>query len=351
MWQVTNETPFAVDQDWVRDRTGREIWLVVVKATFDIHPDGGIAVSAAQPPVVRAPQYHGKAGASSLKYDSDMVPAKTTTDILVTGHAYAPYQEPVTRMDAGFVVGGVRKVMRIIGDRRWGAVGPSSPEPFTMMPLLYERAFGGIDLRSPEPDRDWDARNPVGRGFAISRHNARDLLLPNIESPDQPITSWRDRPDPVGCGPLACHWQPRASLAGTYDESWEKNRKPLSPEDLSDLYYQCAPTDQRPPGFLRGGEPVELHHLTRQGELRFALPKIHLGFETRFYGGGSAVHTCRQLHSVILEPDELRLSLVWHSSLPCHSRVHKLLDTLVTVKTIMRNSERPFVKQSLEVIE
>lgn len=350
MWQVTNETPFAVDQDWVRDHNGAETWLVVVKATFEIRPDGSTAVSGVQPPVVRAPEYHGDPGKSSLKYDTDMAPVKTTTDILLVGHAYAPDQKPATQVDAGFRVGPVRKLLRITGDRQWGPLGASSPQPFIKMPLVYERAFGGIDLRSDNPEHDWEWRNPIGRGFAVSRSNAKDLYLPNIEYPDQLMSSWSDRPAPAGFGPLCSHWQPRASFAGTYDAEWEQTRKPLPPDDLVDAFYQSAPADQQAPAFLRGGEPVVLHHLTPGGDLCFALPKIYLGFETRFYDGSRVLHSKRQLHSVIFEPEELRVSLIWHSALPCHSKVYKLKDTLVTVKTDLNRNERMFVQSSLDVV-
>ena len=299
---------------------------------------------------MRAPEYHGEPGRSSLKHDTDMVPVKTTTDVIVAGHAHAPDSRPTTYSDAGLRVGNLVKTLRITGDRQWGPAGASSPQPFTTMPLLYERAFGGVDLRSDKPERDWDWRNPVGRGFFVSDRHARDQYLPNIEYADQLVTSWNDRPTPAGFGPIACHWQPRVSLAGTYDDDWERTRKPLVPDDLRDEFYQCAATDQRAPAFLRGGEPVWLRNLAASGDLQFALPRIHLGFETRFYGGGSVLHPQRLLHTVVFEPDDLRVSLVWQSALRCHSKMYKLKDTLVTVKTDLHRALRPFVKQSLEVI-
>ena len=53
MWQVDNRTPFAAERGWVRDRNGTEVWLVTVKCTFDIKPDGSTEVSEEQPPVLR----------------------------------------------------------------------------------------------------------------------------------------------------------------------------------------------------------------------------------------------------------------------------------------------------------
>ena len=80
MWRIDNRTPFAAERAWVRDRDGSEIWLVAVKATFDIRPDGTTAIAEEQPPVLRVPEYHGEPGKSSIKYESDLVLTKQTTD-------------------------------------------------------------------------------------------------------------------------------------------------------------------------------------------------------------------------------------------------------------------------------
>ena len=332
MWQVDNRTPFAAERGWVRDRNGAEVWLVAVKCTFDIRPDGSTEVSAEQPPVLRSPQYTGEPGKSSLKYDADLILTKTTTDVVVIGHAYAPDGRPDVQMDAGFRVGPVQKIVRVTGDRMWGPEGVSAPRPFAKMPLVYERAFGGVDARSDRPDRDWDWRNPVGTGFAVSSSHLSGVRLPNVEYPNDVVTAWNDRPLPAGFGPIGSHWQPRAGLAGTYDDNWMNTRQPLLPADFDERFFQCAAQDQQAPAFLRGGEPVVLHRLTPEGDLRFVLPRIFLGFDTRFYDGSREIHKARRLHSVILEPDYPRVSLVWHTALACHFKVQKLERTIVTLK-------------------
>ncbi len=332
MWQIENRTPFAAERGWVRDRDGTEIWLVVVKATFDILPDGGTRISSEQVPVWREPVYHGEPGRSSIKYEADLVLTKASTDILVVGHAHAPAGQRVREMDVAFRVGPVQKVLRVFGDRRWGTLGPSEPEPFERMPLVYERAFGGVDKLGPHPDRDFYWPNPVGTGYASEASRAHAQPLPNVEYPDRRVSSWDDRPEPAGFGVIACHWQPRVGFAGTYDDHWMKTRQPLLAEDLDDRYFQAAPADQQAPTFLRGGEPVACQGLGPHGPLRFELPRVSLGFETRFRDGSREIHQNRCLHTVILEPDAPRVSLVWHSALPCHSRVHKLRETLITLK-------------------
>ena len=339
MWQVDNRTPFAAERGWVRDRNGAEVWLVAVKCTFDIQPDGSTVVSDDQPPVLRVPEYNGEPGKSSLRVEADLNLTKTTTDVIVVGHAYAPHGRPVAQMDVGLRVGPLQKVLRVSGDRTWGVVGTSSPQKFLKMPLVYERAFGGVDHKSEQPERDWEWRNPVGTGFAVSRGNLRGVAVPNFEYPSELVASWSDRPRPAGFGPIGPHWQPRAGFAGTYDEAWTKERQPLLPADFDDRFFQCAPLDQQAPAFLRGGEPVVLYRLTPEGELRFALPKIFLGFETRFSDGSRETHKERRLHTVIIEGDVPRVSLVWHTALPCHFKVQKLERTIVTLKTELRGEQ------------
>jgi hypothetical protein len=329
MWQVDNRTPFAAAQGWIRDRRGAELWLVVVKATFDILPDGTTNPSAEQPEPHRLPGYTGEPGKSSIRCESDFVLTKTTTDVLVVGHAHAPEKGAVRQLDVGLRVGSLQKLLRVFGDRRWGGQGPTDPLPFVAMPLVYERAFGGVDRRSPTPEKDWDWRNPVGCGHSIDPAHLADQPVPNVEAPDRLIRSWDDRPAPAGFGPIASHWQPRAALAGTYGEAWERTRQPLLPDDCDDRFFQCAPVDQQAAQFLVGGEGVTLLNLSPRGRLDFALPRMELDLETRFADGERRAHERPRLHSVIFEPDFPRVSLVWHSALECHAKVHKLDSTRV----------------------
>ena len=138
MWQIDNRTPFAVEQGWIRDRNGAELWLVVVKATFDVRDDGSLAVSEKQPAPCRVPEHHGEPGKSSIRYESDFLLTKSTTDVIVVGHAHAPGGQPVTQLDVGLRVGPVQKRLKVFGDRSWGLLGPSEPAPFVAMPLVYE---------------------------------------------------------------------------------------------------------------------------------------------------------------------------------------------------------------------
>ncbi len=341
MWALENNTPFAAERTWVRDRNGAEIWIVAVKGTWEITRRQTLLLAEKQEPIIRVPTYRDKPGESSLLYESDLVHTKPTTDILLHGTAYAPRGKPVRRVDVTLKVANLSKTLCVFGNRKWNCktltLSITEPEPFVEMPLLYERAYGGVDqsLEETESQR-WHSDNPVGTGYAKHSENLHDQFLPNIEYPDQRIGIWNPKGRTAGFGPIARPWAPRVELSGTYDEKWERENHPLLPADFDDRFYLCAPEDQRPKNHLRGGEAVELQNFTPSGILRFHLPKVELHFETFFRRGESIVHPAT-LHSVILEPDVPRVLIVWHTLLSCHFKVHKLLYTSVNCQNLNLN--------------
>jgi hypothetical protein len=338
MWAIDNQTPFSAERAWVRDKNGAEVWLVAVKGTFLINPDGKLSLAEEQEKVHLAPEFKGLPEASSLNYDSDLHHKKHSTDILIQGDAWAPEAKPVRKLNVSLQIGPINKVVRIIGDRIWkkSIIGlrMSKPLPFLKMPVTYERAYGGTDLISKDPKHHgWELRNPVGCGFATKPEHLVGKPLPNIEDPTDLIRNWKDNPKPAGFGPIAGHWSPRVELAGTYDQNWEENRLPLLPDDFNETYYQCAPSDQQIPGFLKGGERFLIKNMTPGGRIEFYLPIVTIGFTTHFESGPSVEHH-GVLHTVriITDKNKNKLVLVWHTHLECHHRVLKLASTIIRIK-------------------
>lgn len=336
MWLLHNRTPYAADRTWVQDPDGANRWVVVVKASFHIHADGRLTLADDQLPPLLAPEYHGVDGVSSLRYEADLTPPKPGTDVVLNGHAYAPDGRPTTHVAVSLGVGSQRKILAVTGDREWkrsllGTLVPSSPAPFVRLPLVYERAFGGHDIRSTDPaEHRVFASNPVGCGHAAKRLHLLGQPVPNLELPGAAL----GQPNPAGFGAIASHWSPRRELAGTFDARWLVTRRPLLPEDFDPRFHLCAPFDQQHVPHLRGGVPIELVNLTPGGVLRFSLPKIWLRFRTRFtLRRGERRHEHRaKLHTVVVEPDHPRVLLVWHTSLPCHEHADELQDTTIEEK-------------------
>jgi hypothetical protein len=330
MWMVDNETPFAAACNWVMDKDAAKSWVVALKATFDILPDGSTRIAEHQEEPLYGEVYAGEAGKTSIVYDGDLGGSKRRTDVVLNGFAYAPGDGTATETTVTLKVGGISKTLKVFGDRRWftGVVGlaMTSPAPFTRMPIVYERSFGGWHRKSEDPaDQRLEPRNPIGVGFATSDDHLVNTLLPNIEDPRHLISSWTDRPAPVGFGVVASYWLPRLKYAGTYDEEWRKERFPLLAADFDPQFFQCAPEDQQIP--LRGGETVELINLSPDGRLVFDLPRVWPGFQTRF--GDDRIDHRGHLHTVILEPARPRVIMVWHTILPVPNRDVDYLDETV----------------------
>jgi len=338
MWVVDNRTPYAVNKIWRQDKDGNKLWVVVVKATFDISPNGITSLAEMQIPVAVTGLNRGAAGKTSLIQESELFGVKAGTDVLVNGSAWAPKGYRSRVLDVGLSVGPVNKRLRVFGDRYWRShlirgLVPTQPDWFESMPIHYERAYGGQDLSAGDAaNHRIEDRNPVGVGCAMQAEHCVDQRLPNIEYPNQLIESWRDRPAPAGLNAVESSWSPRRQLAGTYDDAWRRERFPLWAEDFDDRYNNCAPLDQQVAPFLRGGEMVELVNLSPDGKLAFTLPRIHLSFRTRF---------CRKdqehrghLCTVLLEPDQSRVVMSWQTSIVCNHRVDDLDVTVVTQKTV-----------------
>lgn len=310
---LINKTPWSAERNWVRDRDGHHHWIVAVKATFLVNQYGFLIPAEQQEVPYLAPVYWGEIGAFSIRYESDLGPLKPATEVVINGHAYAP-ERPVSELDVALRVGHRQKVLRVRGNSTFqtGLFGltATAPQPFSRMPIVYERAFGGTDIvASHLSQHRLDRRNPIGVGFAVEKGHLKNQPTPNILYPDKDPAA----AGPAGFGAIASFWAPRIDFAGTYDLRWEKQRKPLLPLDYDERYVLSAPHEQQWPSRLQGGEYVELINMTHDGNLRFELPEKQFEFST-FFGRKQQKHV-GQLSTVIVEPDDRKVILVWQTSL------------------------------------
>ena len=231
---------------------------LIVKATFDLAP-GAPATWRDEPPSptgdIFYPGDENRQG--SPRYESDFAPFKPRADLLLVGSCHAPRGSATRWCPATFHVGTVAKTLTVFGDRRWQRNGlgwkPSEPEPFTAMPLRYERSFGGPDF----------AANPVGSGGhrAIDETGEKVRPLPNLEDPRWPVESPQSQPRPAGFGPLNRMWQTRRAKMGTYRKDYLESRWPWFPEDFDWSHFNAAPEDLQVEGYLRGDEELYFENL------------------------------------------------------------------------------------------
>ncbi|TPI41405.1 DUF2169 domain-containing protein [Mesorhizobium sp. B3-1-6] len=301
---IENHTPFAAATHVQLNADGQEVLVVMFSATFDAL-DGAPALDICedQMPVALWDIPFGDPANSSIRYEADIAPHKPAAEILINGSAHAPNGRPVAEMQVGFRVGGLQKVLNVVGDRIYGAGGYSAPAPFRTMPIVYERAYGGT-----LPDGRLDRRNPVGVGYhhASSADPAVRTQAPNVTYPAEPYLSPSDRPKPAGFGPLGRGWTPRLPLAGTYDQGWIDTQWPLPPGDFDPRYNLCSPADQHLPA-IHGGETVTIIGMVPNGRWDFRLPRVvapvRLIYDDRVEERPIAADT------VIVEPELWRVTL------------------------------------------
>src|SRR5262249_4522835 len=145
-----------------------------------------------------------------------------------------------------------------------GAVRMSRTASLGPVPLTWENGFGGRDETASTRDcAVLEPRNPVGTGFGRPLLKDDDRLrLPNIEDPKQLITEYGEVVAPGGFGSPSPNWQPRARLAGTYDERWNKTRKPMLPVDFDRRFFNAAAPGLVATGYLLGDEDVVVLNAT-----------------------------------------------------------------------------------------
>lgn len=292
---------------------------------------------------------------SSVRMESDFVPYKPQTDVVLIGRAHAPGGRAAAECPTALQVGACSKRIVVTGERRAGFTSASTPpvfsdpQPFVSMGLRYERAYGGTDVHSDTSTIYPYPRNPRGRGFAVANARAavEGLALPNLEDPADRLTPerlcvgdyarWSGQPLPAGYGWFPRIWQPRALLAGILpaDRATERELRAayakLVPAEHREAYVRHGLPDMNfdffngasagltlPFGALRPGETVRTLNLAPEGRLDFMLPgdAPRLGLDI-----GSGVEAPQTvLHTVQIRLEERELDLVWRAAVPYPGR-------------------------------
>ena len=328
MLQLHNKTPFAANIALFPNEEAIDTLYVLVRATFNIDKQWTLADE--QLPLLEGDEYWGELGESSIKYASDYHIGKLASDIIVLGHAFSPDRKSVHQLDISLALGPVNKAIRVFGDRHWQDGRITPPQPFQTMAMIYEKAYGGAHIVDGKIITV-EARNPVGCGYSgkYTVEEMNGVPLPNLEDPNDLINDLTDRPVPACFGVSAPHWLPRSTYAGTYDEEWQTQRAPYLPPDFDKRFFSMAHPDLVYPGFLKGGEPVEITNMHPAGTLNFNIPDVNLSTKTVI--AGEPVHAGFNLETLLIEPNQLRLSMIWRAAIPCDRQALKISDVNVSM--------------------
>jgi len=327
--QLQNETPFKAAFAVLPDRNGVDTLHVIVKATLTLKPR--LALAPTQMPVTLADEYYDDPQTSSIKLASEMHIGKPGTDVLLVGSAHAAGGDEVTNSIVSVAAAGRVKHVRVSGDRFWRRDGGmTAPQPFTSMPLVWERAFGGTHVL---PERVLaEERNPIGLGFRGKRSAGEmaDEPVPNIEDPSTPLTSAGDVGTPVCFAPSSPAWLPRRAFAGTYDAAWQRRRAPYLPDDFDARFFMMAAPELAFEQYLAGGEPFQLDGVHPDGPIAFSLPAAPLELEVTV--AGSPERPPANLETVLIAPDVNLLCLSWRATLAVDRKVLKVETIAIGMK-------------------
>lgn len=327
---------------------GEYILSVLVKRSYDIQPGKHCIRAEFDQKLIPGDVHHDDPMNSSVKFESDFIPFKVATDVILNGRAYAPKGEPIDALTASLIVSQFQKDVRVIGDRfcyyrHFREPIFTDPLPFTTMEICYERAYGGVDIYSDSKVPCAYPRNHLGRGFIIgkSKKAIDKLALPNIEDPEDLLTparlstgevkNWERQPMPQGFGWFTKAWYPRATFAGVMpaDRPVEQElRKVYSlavPPEQRELYEQTKLPDMDfrffngaslglSLPFLSGNEEIQLINLSQEGEIMFQLPGEKPYIEIDF--GMGIKEPAVVLHTVMIRMDDRQLDLVWRAATP-----------------------------------
>jgi hypothetical protein len=328
--ELHNTTPLAAGYAPGLLKNGRRCLVLVAKGTYDFPATGREPqLSDRQYPICESDSYTSAPGESSPLLENDYAPLKPRCDvILVNAQAHAPGGRPVRSLEVSLQLNPIHKRLRVVGHRRWERTesdcSPGETEPFTQMPITYENAWGGSDEGDREGEQETFTDNPVGKGFYHRIENERvdGQPLPNLEPTDRTLQYPSDKVPSLAFGPLARNWTPRSGHAGTYDQAWMENRRPLLPEDFDERYYQCAPLDQQT-DYLRGGEEVILRNLTAEGETRFIIPEKRLAMQV-ILRHGERHNLDPVIDTLVIDPQQRRFTLLWRARVGLRRSIHEI---------------------------
>jgi len=347
----------AVDQD------GQPILSVLCKRTYSVTADGRVSLAPEQLPLVLDFELDPD-NPRRLHRDFDLYPIKVLTDVVVRGHAYGTGQRSfiaTVRVDSW------EKRVAVFGDRRChlGATGHlvfSPPEPIGRIPLRYDRAYGGIDQVAEEtrgnpfaalgrhlgPAADSGLSSPflyprnhagVGYLMEVTRPAVERLVLPNLEDPLDLLSPehlavgsperWPSMPIPHAFDWVDPGTFPRLAYLGVVHD-----HQPLT-VPIAEVARGFAPADllvEKPIAMqanvrfgngashglqlphLKGGEPCMLGGVHPQVPVwTFRLPRERPEIKTDGRDG-TMKSTKPVMHTVEIEPDQHRLSIVWRGS-------------------------------------
>ncbi len=322
--QLVNQTPIPCTvQVSELEGTPHRFGFLTAKATFSATPSGQVEMEKQKPfPLL------GKDEETAFGLlPSDAVPRRDSVfEVIVLGAAHGRGR-PSQMVE--LAVGEHRQQLLVLGDRHWirhGQPAISQPVPFDILPLHWDRAFGGSRECWIDKDSVIDLEHPMnkyGRGFDAEKL-ARDYgqafrapagfpklaadycrNLPNLEDPRCPIRRWEDEPRPYCWATVPTDIG--AHMQRVHDHV-RTTGKPLPEGEMLRMSYHRAHPDwilPRP----KAGAIVRLKGMTKEGVWSFPLPKLRVLGDYEL--GGRTGTRDLEPHMLVLLAHDLRFYIVY----------------------------------------
>ena len=324
--ETRNHTPFPFLGFESRGHRGEPFHILIVKATFHLKSGDYLRLLQDQPPLCMSDEYIGEPGQSSVVRESDLSPFKPTSDVTLSGTARNT--TPSRAWLARLKVGTTEKTLRLTGPRKFyhrliGGWGLSDPTPTTEVPVRYELAYGG--WAGPKEKADVCNENPIGRCH-LGRYSPvtkDELPAPQIEDPNDPITTLGKHHRPQGFGPIGRAWAPRLAKAGVFDDEWLATRWPDIPDNFDFAHYNSAHPDLVAPQYLKGDEPIHLDGFLADGPVQTALPSYLIYARVRLNSGQIAPCPLH-LDTLHFDVDANTVALTWRARIPARFGIRVL---------------------------
>ncbi|HEY8375971.1 MAG TPA: DUF2169 domain-containing protein [Nannocystis sp.] len=338
---------------------------ILARRTYEVDDAGRMGPASEQPGLRAEPEWDPD-DPERLVADLDFFTYKLRTDVVVQGHVYGDGKARQLVAEVG-VADRMHRIA-VFGERRctlddFGRIVFSEPGAIERVPLRYTHAYGGRDIAHEEargnPCRDDPRffgmteeqinaaspylypRNPCGRGYLIeaTRAAVERIELPQLEDPadllgpDRLVVGdfrqWYHMPLPQGTDWIDYGWYPRCAYFGVVPICERFDAPPAEVtrglvraelaggdgKQLPDYPFEAA-SGAAPPlqvPHLRGGEPVTLVHIhPRRPRWAFTVPPApELAVDAR---DGTVSPVEPVLHTLLVEPDAGRVTVVWRGS-------------------------------------
>lgn len=319
LWEIEAHPSLSIKGRFECDENGNTMWVLVAKSAWMWINKGW--VEHPHPEIYDTPIYLGEEGFSALKHDSEFQCYKKNTDVIVYGKARSKGKRPIKVHQCRLLVDGhIDKTLFVYGSRHWiehaGTVTASVSSPFIESDIDYTHALGG------------DERNRLGGGAANTKKDLLAQCVPCVFYPKENWNANNKNMRVAGFGALPPFFMERLKWAGTFDADWEKERRPLFPEDFDRRFYQNVPEDQQCKGILSGGERIILSGFSHDEPLSFRIPKTRVMAEIK--KGEEKSQEDMRIHTVFIDTESGIISITYSALFPCQGQEHLLAHSRIS---------------------